>query len=109
MIGIRFTVAQRIGRSSTPPIGPRPTPSQQALEAWKTEAPKRALWAEDNLPEGFAAFDFPDAQRIRLRTAMASNGSTGRSNGAPVWRLSSKHRILSARVSALLAKCDENG
>ena len=27
---------------------------KQALEAWKTEAPKLALWAEDNLPEGFA-------------------------------------------------------
>lgn len=41
---------------------------RQALDAWKSDAPKLAQWAEDNLPEGFTAFEFPDSQRTRLRT-----------------------------------------
>ena len=41
---------------------------RQAIEVWKTEAPKLAQWAEENLPEGFAVFDLPHAQRARLRT-----------------------------------------
>jgi len=38
---------------------------RQALEAWQTEAPKLALWAEENLPEGFAVFDLPHTQRAQ--------------------------------------------
>lgn len=41
---------------------------RQALDAWKSGAPKLAQWAKDNLPDGFTAFDFPDSQRTRLRT-----------------------------------------
>jgi transposase-like protein len=41
---------------------------RQAIEVWKTEAPKLAQWAEENLPEGFTVFDLPYAQRVRLRT-----------------------------------------
>lgn len=41
---------------------------RQAIEAWKTEMPKLAQWAEENLPEGFAVFALPHAQRVRLRT-----------------------------------------
>ena len=40
----------------------------QAIEGWRTEAPKLAQWAEENLPEGFAAFGLPISQRVRLRT-----------------------------------------
>ena len=27
-----------------------------------------AAWAENNLPDGFAAFDLPEAHRVRMRT-----------------------------------------
>lgn len=32
-------------------------------------APKLATWAEQNIPEGFTAFTFPEASRQRLRTS----------------------------------------
>ncbi len=41
---------------------------KQAVQAWATDAPKLALWAEENLPEGFTVFASPHAQRMRLRT-----------------------------------------
>jgi len=41
---------------------------KQAVEAWCTDAPKLAAWAEGNLVEGFTVFNFPQAHRIRLRT-----------------------------------------
>jgi len=41
---------------------------KQAIEFWATDAPKLAQWAEENLPDGFAAFDLPHGQRVRLRT-----------------------------------------
>lgn len=40
----------------------------QAIEQWQKEAPKLAQWAEENLVEGLAVFDFPAEHRIRLRT-----------------------------------------
>jgi putative transposase len=40
----------------------------QTIEAWATDAPKLAQWAEDNSPEGFTVFDCAPAQRIRLHT-----------------------------------------
>ena len=40
---------------------------RQAIEGWRTEAPKLAQWGEENLPEGFAVFNWPVAQRVRLR------------------------------------------
>lgn len=41
---------------------------RQAIDGWRAEAPKLAQWAEENLPEGFATFKLPNAQRVRLRT-----------------------------------------
>ena len=41
---------------------------RQAIDAWRTEAPKLAQWAEENLPQGFAVFALPIGQRARLRT-----------------------------------------
>lgn len=41
---------------------------RQAIETWTTEAPKLAQWAEENIPESFAVFELPAAQRVRLRT-----------------------------------------
>ena len=40
----------------------------EAIEAYQDNAPKLATWMQDNLPQGFTAFDFPSAHRIRLRT-----------------------------------------
>ena len=41
---------------------------KHAIEAWRTEAPKLAEWAEENLAEGFMVFKFPPGHRVRLRT-----------------------------------------
>jgi transposase-like protein len=41
---------------------------KQAIEAWKSDAPKLADWAENNLAEGFTVFGFPQGHRVRLRT-----------------------------------------
>ena len=41
---------------------------KQAVELWTKEAPKLALWAEENLPMAFTVFDLPVAHRTRLRT-----------------------------------------
>lgn len=41
---------------------------KQAVEAWRSEAPKLAHWAEENLVEGFTVFNFPQGHRVRLRT-----------------------------------------
>ena len=40
----------------------------EAIALWRVDAPKLADWAEANLPDGFAVFDFPQAHRVRLRT-----------------------------------------
>lgn len=40
----------------------------EAIAQWRADAPKLADWAEANLPEGFAVFDYPQAHRVRLRT-----------------------------------------
>ena len=41
---------------------------KHAIQAWRTEAPKLADWAEENLTEGFTVFKFPQGHRVRLRT-----------------------------------------
>lgn len=41
------------------------------VEAYAQSQPKLAAWAEENLPEGFAVFAFPEAHRKRLRTSNA--------------------------------------
>jgi transposase-like protein len=40
----------------------------QELGQWKSDAPKLADRAEDNMTHGFTAFGFPRGHRIRLRT-----------------------------------------
>lgn len=41
---------------------------QQAIDSWRTEHPKLAQWAEENIPEGLTVFSFPASHRTRLRT-----------------------------------------
>lgn len=80
----------------------------QAIEQWRKDAPKLAEWAEENLPEGFAVFGFPQPHRTRLRTT----------NGLERINRELKRRTRVASifpnpasclrlVSALLAECDE--
>ena len=82
---------------------------KQTIEFWATESPKLAQWAEENLPDGFAAFDLPQGQRIRLRTT----------NGLERINREIKRRTRVASIfpntasclrliSALLAECDED-
>jgi putative transposase len=40
----------------------------QAIDSWRADNPKLALWAEENLPEGLAVFGLPAAHRVRMRT-----------------------------------------
>lgn len=81
---------------------------RQAIEAGKTAMPKLAQGAEDNLPEGFAVFALPHAQRVRLRTTHGLE----RINR----EIQRRTRVASIlpnpasclrRVSAWLAACDE--
>lgn len=41
------------------------------VNKWSDTQPKLAAWAEENLPEGFAVFDLPEAHRKKLRTSNA--------------------------------------
>lgn len=42
---------------------------QAMLKRYEKTAPKLVQWAEENLPEGFAVFSFPESHRRRLRTS----------------------------------------
>jgi transposase-like protein len=44
---------------------------RQLVTQYRISAPKLAAWMEENLPDGFAVFSQPEAQRRRLRTSNA--------------------------------------
>jgi transposase-like protein len=44
---------------------------KQFVKIYSQSQPKLAAWAEENLPDGFTVFAFPEAHRRRLRTSNA--------------------------------------
>jgi transposase-like protein len=47
------------------------------VKTYAQTQPRLAAWAEENLPDGFAVFAFPEAQRKRLRTSNACENVNG--------------------------------
>ena len=47
------------------------------MKTYGESQPRLAVWAEENLPEGFAVFAFPEAHRRRLRTSNACENVSG--------------------------------
>lgn len=50
---------------------------KEFVKIYSESQPKLAAWAEENLPEGFAVFAFPEAHRKRLRTSNACENVNG--------------------------------
>jgi hypothetical protein len=72
--------------TSQPASGTVPVTVPQSLHflsLGRTEAPKLAQWAEENLPDGFAVFNWPIANGSGYARPTASNALTARSNVAP--------------------------
>ncbi len=44
------------------------------VKTYRESQPKHAAWAEDNLPEGFNVFAFPEAQRKEAATIFNTAG-----------------------------------
>ena len=82
---------------------------KQTVEAWQTDAPKLAAWAEANLQDGFTVFNFPAAHRVRLRTTngleRVNREIKRRTRVASIFPNTASCLRL---VSALLAETDED-
>ena len=50
------------------------------VKTYSETQPKLAAWAEENLPDGFTVFAFPEAHRKRLRTSNACENVTSSSS-----------------------------
>jgi len=69
-------------------LAPAQTKLAAMIEKYSGSAPQLAVWMENNLPEGFTVFGFPEPIRKGLRTSTPTSRrlSTSRSAAAPASR-----------------------